>query len=203
VARRARDIVEQLLSSRRDEVRAHIVARLRELCRERGEFNAVHVCPASPAEVPDNAECRLVVLAPGAPHVNRDAASQAMGAARGLLEARSSGARQYRNMVVFLAPDHRRLEELEWGAAEHLAWSEIHDHWEELGLDAFGRNQAESKRREADQAVEARAAETTSGHSSPTSPTRPGPSSGRRSSPTAKAAWRCGPAASSSAPDRS
>jgi len=160
VARRARDIVEQLLSTRRDEVHAHIVARLRELCRARGEFTAVHVCPASPAEVPDNAECRLVVLAPDAPHVNRDAASQAMAAARGLLEARGSGARQYRNMVAFLAPDHRRLEELERGAAEHLAWSEIHDHWEELGLDAFGRNQAESKRREANQAVEARAAET-------------------------------------------
>ena len=46
VARRARELVEQLLSTRRDEVHAEIVRRLRDQARERGDFVAVHVCPA-------------------------------------------------------------------------------------------------------------------------------------------------------------
>ena len=160
VARRARDLVEQYLTTRKDEVHAAIVERVRQLTSERGEFAAVHVCPPGPAEVPDIAECRLVVLPPTAPHVNRDTSSQAMLAARAMLEQRHSGARQFRNMLLFLAPDQRRLEELERGVAEHLAWSNIHDRWEELGLDAYGRNQAESKRGEADRAVSLRVVET-------------------------------------------
>ena len=47
VARRARELVEQLLSTRRDEVHGEIVRRLRDQARERGEFVAVHVCPAN------------------------------------------------------------------------------------------------------------------------------------------------------------
>ncbi|MHB1534039.1 MAG: Swt1 family HEPN domain-containing protein [Acidimicrobiales bacterium] len=160
VARRARDLIEQLLSTRRDDLHAHLITRLRELSRERGEFTAVHVCPASPGEVPDTAECRLVVLGPDAPHANRDEHSQAIVAARTLLEQRGSGARLNRNMVLFLAADQRRLEELERGVAEYLAWAEIHDHWEELGLDAFGRNQAGSKKADAERGVGLRLAET-------------------------------------------
>ncbi len=160
VARRARDLIEQFLSSRRDEVHAHILERVRAATRERGEFVGVHVCPASPAEVPDDADTRLVVLAPNTAHANRDIASPALAAARTLLEQRSSGQRQFRNMLVFLAPDVKRLEELERGVAEHLAWRDIHARWEQLGLDAFQRNQADSKESDADRTVERRLAET-------------------------------------------
>jgi predicted AAA+ superfamily ATPase len=160
VARRARDLVEQYLTTRRDEVHAAIVERVRQVTRERGEFTAVHVCPPEPSIVPDIAECRLVILPPTAPHANKDTSSQAMLAARAMLEQRHSGARQFRNMLLFLAADQRRLEELERGVAEHLAWSNIHGRWEELGLDAYGRNQAESKQSEADRAVSLRVAET-------------------------------------------
>jgi predicted AAA+ superfamily ATPase len=160
VARRARDLIEQLLSTRRHEIGHELVGRLRRAASPRGDFSAVHVAPASPAEVHDESECRLVVLGPGAPHANRDAGSRAMVAARDFLEQRGSGARLNRNMLVFLAPDQRRLEELEHGAAEFLAWADIHSRWEELGLDAFGRNQAASKQADADRAVDLRMAET-------------------------------------------
>jgi hypothetical protein len=160
VARRARDLVDQLLSTRRDEVHVRIREGLEPARRDRGDFVGVHVCPVSPAEVPDDAECRLVVLPPSAPHANRDSASAAMAAAKTLLEQRGSGDRQFRNMLVFLAPDVKRLEELERGVAELLAWSDIHGRWEELGLDAFQRNQADQKKRDAERAVELRLGET-------------------------------------------
>jgi predicted AAA+ superfamily ATPase len=160
VARRARDLVDQLLSTRRDEVHVRIREGLEPARRDRGDFVGVHVCPASPAEVPDDPEVRLVVLPPTAPHANRDSASAAMAAAKTLLEQRGSGDRQFRNMLVFLAPDVKRLDELERGVAELLAWSDIHGRWEELGLDAFQRNQADQKKRDAERAVELRLAET-------------------------------------------
>lgn len=159
VARLARDLVDQLLSTRRDEVHAHIVGRLRDAAKDRGEFTAVHVCPSTPADVPDDAECRLVILAPGTPHANRDGDSRALAAAKALLEQRGSGARQYRNMLVFLAADVKRLDELERGVAEYLAWTDIHSRWEELGLDAFQRNQARQKETDADRTVELRTTE--------------------------------------------
>ncbi len=160
VARRARELVDQLLATRRDELHAEIIRRLREQARERGEFVAVHVCPASPGEVPDDSEARLVILAPSAPHTNRDLNSQAMAAAREILDQRASGQRLYRNMLVFLAPDLTRLGELERGSAEYLAWKEIDDRRAELNLDVFQTNQARSKRSDADRAVDLRLAES-------------------------------------------
>jgi predicted AAA+ superfamily ATPase len=160
VARRARDLVDQLLSTRRDEVHLRVREGLDQARRERGEFTAVHVCPVSPAEVPDDADARLVVLAPTAPHTHRDDSSPALVAARALLEQRGTGDRLYRNMLVFLAADAKRLDELERGVAELLAWTDIHSRWEELGLDAFQRNQAEQKQRDAERAVDLRLAET-------------------------------------------
>jgi len=160
VARRARELTEQLLATRRDEVHGEITRRLRDQARERGDFTAVHVCPSEPGEVPDEADARLVILGPASPHTNRDENSLAMAAARDILDRRASGQRLFRNMLVFLAPDLKRLEELERGAAEFLAWKEIEDRKAEFNLDVFQTNQAASKRADADQTVDLRLAET-------------------------------------------
>jgi predicted AAA+ superfamily ATPase len=160
VARRSRELVDQLLSTRRDEVQAEIVRRLREETRDRGEFVAVHVCPADASEVPDDPDARLVILPPNIPHANRDTNSQAIVTARDILDRRAAGQRLYRNMLIFLAPDVRRLEELERGSAEFLAWKEIEDRRGELNLDVFQTNVAQSKRVDADRSVDLRLAET-------------------------------------------
>jgi len=160
VARRARELVEQLLTTRRDEVHGEIVRRLRDQPRGRGEFVAVHVCPASAGDVPDDPDARLVVLGPTTPHSNRDDNSLALAAARGILDQRGSGQRLYRNMLNFLAPDLKRLEELERGSAEFLAWKEIDDRWEELNLDVFQKRQAGSKRGDAQRGVDSLLSET-------------------------------------------
>ena len=116
--------------------------------------------PPAPGDVPDDPDARLVILGPTTPHSNRDDNSLAMAAARGILDQRGSGQRLYRNMLVFLAPDLKRLEELERGSAEFLAWKDIDDRWKELNLDVFQKRQAESKRSVANQAVDLRLFET-------------------------------------------
>jgi len=71
------------------DVERELERRVREATRrDRGDFLGVHVCPASAADVPDEPAVRLVVLAPGATHADRAAASTALEAARDALSGR-------------------------------------------------------------------------------------------------------------------
>jgi hypothetical protein len=93
-------------------VDAEISRRLRAQ-RMRGDFGAIHAAPAAPADVPDTAGARLVVLGPEHPHRDGDADSPACGRAAELLATAADGAaRHYRNMLVFLAADGDRLDGL-------------------------------------------------------------------------------------------
>ena len=125
VARRVRELVEQLLTTRRDEVHAEIVRRLRDQARERGEFVAVHVCPTAPERFPTTQMRALSSLA-RQPRTPTETTTHRRWSAREILDQRL-WPRLYRNMLVFLAPDLKRLEELERGSAEFLAWKEIED----------------------------------------------------------------------------
>ncbi len=160
VTRRARDEAERLLAQARDEIHASIVARLRDACRDRGDFAGVHVAPANAGEVPDDAECRLVVLGPEHPHIARSDDTAALRAAKGILDERGTAARVYRNMLIMLAPDQRRLEELEAGVADHLAWKLIWEERERRNLDPHQQNQARTKLEEANRVVDLRIVET-------------------------------------------
>ncbi len=74
--------------------------------RMRGDFGAIHAAPAGPADVPDVAGARLVVLGPEHPHRAGAADSPARIRAAELLATAADGApRRYRNMLVFLAAD--------------------------------------------------------------------------------------------------
>lgn len=79
-----------------------------------------------------------------------------MGFARRAIDSRGSAQRVNRNMVVFLAADARRMEELEDGVREFLAWRSIaasEDRIRELDLSAQQAATARSRLRAADQAV--------------------------------------------------
>lgn len=65
-----------------------------------------------------------------------------------------------RNTLLFLAPDGRRLAELEQAMRYALAWQWIVNKQDELNLDTFQRRQAKSKATEWDQTVEVRVLET-------------------------------------------
>ncbi len=128
--------------------------------RERGDFAGVHWAPRGPAEVPDEMEARLVVLGPDHPHTSGTEVTEARSMVEKLLSERAAGPRAYRNMLVFVAPDKARLEELRDAARSFLAWKSIVDENEELNLDAQQRRHAETQRKHFDEAVGQRIGET-------------------------------------------
>jgi hypothetical protein len=162
VARVARDRAERYLSEAIDEVHAEIMRRVRDDARDLGELRGVHPAPATSADVPDDASARLVVLGPDRPHIARTEDSQALAAAADLLDNRGAAPREYRNMLVFLAADHRRLEDLERGVAECLAWSSVAAEAgaDGLNLDPNQARQAATKKSESDHTDDLRLGET-------------------------------------------
>jgi predicted AAA+ superfamily ATPase len=128
--------------------------------REKGDFAGVHWAPRGPGEVPDELEARLVVLGPEHPHASGTEVTAAREMVAKILEERAAGPRVNRNMLVFLAPDKARLEELREAARFNLAWRSINDEWEELNLDAQQRRHAESQTTHFDETVQQRIGET-------------------------------------------
>ncbi|MGH9380402.1 MAG: ATP-binding protein, partial [Thermoanaerobaculia bacterium] len=157
VARLAQDRAQQ---QREDVVHEAIAERLRAEQRQRGDFARVHACPSSPADVGDDREARLVILGPEAPHAGNGKPSPAREAAERYLTERGTGPRRYRNTLVFLAADARRLEELESAVRQHLAWKSILAERRELNLDAYSETQAKTKTEESDSTVDHRIRET-------------------------------------------
>jgi predicted AAA+ superfamily ATPase len=142
-----------------DAVSDEIVRRLRDEAKTRGEFAKVHPC-ASSGDVPDEKEARLLILGPDYPHTAKDAASAARREAANLLEWRGSSHRNYKNTIVFLAPDTNRLRELREAVRQYLAWDSIWGDRVTLNLDQFQTRQAETKQKNADETVDARIPET-------------------------------------------
>ncbi len=130
------------------------------LTRDNGAFAAVHVCPRSSADVPDTDEARLVVLDPTVPHDSKTDQSEALRVAKEMLAERSGGARLCSNMLVFLAADRSRLDDLQQSVRSFLAWRSIQEDAESLGLDPFQTRQTENKVDDSDKTVDTRIPET-------------------------------------------
>lgn len=149
VTRLAQDRTERW---EQDVVDEEIIRRIR-LDRQRGDFGAVHVAPGSSADVPDDMEARLVVLDAEHRHAAKSEASRARVRAAEILERRGGTPRLYRNMLIFLAADAARLDDLRQAVRSYLAWKSICDEHTELNLDAFQQSQAETKRAQADDSI--------------------------------------------------
>ena len=168
VSRLARDRAEQLDEHDVDE---ELMTRLRGELRRCREFAGVHLLRSSSSgldehpvplvqDVPDEPEARLVILGPSFAHRPRDPESTALGAALRTLDQRAAGPRTHRNSLLFLAPDKTKLESLRQAVRLHEAWKSIVGEAERLNLDAYQRSQAETKVKEADEAVKLRISET-------------------------------------------
>lgn len=122
-------------------VETEIVRRLRQQTQRRGDFKAVHPCPA-PADVPDESAARLVILPPTTGHQARTQNSASLTTASEILEKRGDIPRTYRNMIIFVAPDTGEWDSLERETRRYLAWDSIVQEVEALNLDANQRREA-------------------------------------------------------------
>ena len=146
-----------------ERLHAEVVARIRDECKSkpnRGDFAGVHPCPEGTSEVDDEPMARLVILGPQFPHRKGQTDTTGMKFSRTLLDQRGKSPRINRNMVVFLAPDEPRVDELLQAVAQFLAWKSIQDEHEPLNLDAFQRRMAETKVLDTDGTVAGRIKET-------------------------------------------
>ena len=142
-------------------VEDEIIRRVRDLVhRDRGDFSGVHAIPSSSGDVPDQTDCRLVILSPQYPHRTRSDESAALNAAKEILEHRGTSPRLYRNMLIFLAADAERLSELEQGIRNWLAWTSIKQDEEQLNLDSSTKRQVEKQIRNYEDTINARLLET-------------------------------------------
>lgn len=152
VTRLAEDRANQL---HEHDVLDEVVRRLRDEARSRGDFHRVHACLGS-SDIPDEREARLVILGPEHPHVKGQVDSPARKEAQGILDSRGSSPRSYKNSLVFLVGDSTRLKDLQIAIRQYLAWKSIWDEREQLNLDPFQSKQADTKRKNADDTVNAR-----------------------------------------------
>jgi predicted AAA+ superfamily ATPase len=159
VNREAGDRAEDLLR-RPEEVDMEIINRLRAR-KKSGSFAALHIAPASSADVSDEMDARLVILGPKYPHISKkEAPNSAIDQATKILNDRGASPRIYRNMLVFVAPDSERLQELKHAVRQYLAWNSIENDKETLNLDTFQRQQVKEGIRRSDEMVASRINET-------------------------------------------
>ena len=120
-ADRARDVSEEQADAR-------IVELLREEQRGRAGFARVHPVPNNPTDVEDRRTTALVILPPSATHeANGDTATPGVAYARETMERRGAGQRQYRNALVFVAPDASKIDAARENARRERAWRSIVD----------------------------------------------------------------------------
>ncbi|MFH1738443.1 MAG: Swt1 family HEPN domain-containing protein [bacterium] len=149
--------------------------RLKSNEQTRGDFCAVHCTPDSTGDVPDEMETRLVILGPEHQHTRQSTDSSAMNQAKAILEQRGSSPRHFKNMLVFLAPDKSRLDDLEQAVRQYMAWESILTERETLNLDVAQTKQATTKNNQANDIVNTRIQETYTWLLVPTQPDPQGP----------------------------
>jgi uncharacterized protein len=110
-------------------------------------FERIHPCPASPSEVVDEPSARFVILPPYETHTN-NTQSAAVKQAEQYLNSKGAGPRLYRNMIVFAAADHARVDDLKDATRWSMAWEAIYAKKEELNLNQSQIRTAEAKKKE-------------------------------------------------------
>ncbi|MFV8277340.1 Swt1 family HEPN domain-containing protein [Mycobacteroides abscessus] len=166
ITRTAKDQAERL---HKEDVWAEIARRLQTQAKTRGDFAGVHVCPESNADIPDTDEARLVILHPKVAH-KRGTDSEAKGFAQKGTEQRGTANRTNRNMLVYLAADEARLEELDAATRDYLGWTHVLANEADLDLTQNQKNQATQRQSQADQTVKSRLLQTFTWALVPTQP---------------------------------
>lgn len=123
---------------------------------DRSHFDAVQIAPGSSADVPDEpGGVRAVVLGVAHPHTGREG-SEALAEALDIMMQRGTTPRVYRNMLIFLAAEHRQLDNLKAAQRAALAWAEIVRETRRLNLTQSDSALAEAKLKEASDTLKTR-----------------------------------------------
>jgi hypothetical protein len=149
-----RTAVDRATQYREDQTWDEIIRRLKQ-DKEKGDFAGVHVAPSSSSDVPDESTMgiRLVLLHPNLTHSSKADSSNALIEAKQILETKGSAPRYCKNLLVFLACDQSKQENLFQRVNEYLAWDSIVTDKEILNLNPFQNKQATAKLKDADNAV--------------------------------------------------
>ena len=112
-----------------------LTKRLSSMIRKDGGFDKPHICPSSSMDIPDDQNVRLVILSPNETYKPTKENSQALAKAQEFLDTRGNSPRQYRNMLIFVAPDDISAAQLIKATKTYLAWKSIDNDKELLNLD--------------------------------------------------------------------
>ena len=137
VTRTVRDIADGL-AGEPEKVYREIADRL-QLAADRGRrgFTSVDCCPVKTAAIPDEDRVRLVIIHPEHAYQRGDEGSPAMDFARDAIRNHGNVARKHPNMLVFLAADGEKMDELMSAARDFYAWRHVHQHVGDMGLSGF------------------------------------------------------------------
>jgi hypothetical protein len=105
----------------------------------------VTVCPEESGDILDIDEATLVILHPKVAHTKNDKDSDALAFAQKATETRGTANRVNRNMVVYVAADAVRLQELDTAVRQYLGWKDVLDHAAELDLTPTQKQQAQDQ----------------------------------------------------------
>lgn len=170
IGRKVADYAESL-RERPEDVWLEITDRIRNSeSKSKGSFAAIQIAPVTSADIPDTEDARLVILGPASSHTKNDVGSNAMIFAADAAERRGTTMRTNRNMLVFLAPDSKRLEELMDATRQLMGWRWMSGRYEEENLTPNSQRQVETNLKRSDEDVTRRISETYHWAISPTQP---------------------------------
>ena len=137
VTKTVRDIADGLIGEP-EKVYQEIATRLQLAANQgRSSFTGVHCCPTKTAAIPDEDRVRLVIIHPENTYQRGDENSSAMDFARDAIRNHGNVARKRPNMLVFLAADGEKMDELMSAARDFYAWRHVHQHVGDMGLSGF------------------------------------------------------------------
>ncbi|MBE6095301.1 MAG: DUF499 domain-containing protein [Schwartzia succinivorans] len=123
-------------------------------------FAGLHICPSSSYDVPDDQSVRLVVLPTKAIHERKQKDTPAIDAAFDILNNRGNAPRQYKNMLVFLAPDKDMMQRLVKLVKRYKAWQTIRGEAEKRNLDQSQITEANNSIQQVDKELAMRLSQT-------------------------------------------
>lgn len=126
------------------------------LLRRSADLKTLHVCPVSSSDIPDEQSARLVILRPADAYVPGEGGADcaARRAVEKFITERGSSPRIFRNMLLFIAPDRDKLDDLKEEVRLYLAWASINEDKADLNLDNQQEREAEASTKRAGANVE-------------------------------------------------